>query len=266
MTYPTMKIRRLHPVTLLAAGGLLAAAVPSARAQYIVYDPTSHITQTLDHVEDLAKYVDMVNNQVQQIDKATQTLSQVTAYVKIVGDPSQIVNVTGVSSAVAELKSVGVSQPMAKLANAANGSSALQNTGNGLYVTVSSTTPSGSTVAHNDDLYRRYDAVDRTVSNFQAVQSDTLARIQSLRTAMKQTLAQLDAATTQTEIDKLHGVLVAQASALNDLHAEQSAAAQQAAVQTLQNGNNAQMKRQANADAFATTFNDATNKFNGGNQ
>ena len=185
---------------------------------------------------------------------------------KIVGDPSQIVNVTGVSSALTELKNTGVSQPMSALANLANGGNALQNNGGGLYVAVSGTTPSGSTVAHNDDLYRRYDAVDRTVSNFQAVQSDTLARIQSLRTAMKQTLNQLDAATTQTEIDKLHGVLVAQASALNDLHAEQSAAAQQAMVQHLQNDNNAQMKRQANADAFPTTFNDAANKFNGGNQ
>ena len=260
-----MKTRFLHPILLLAATGLLTVAVPRARGQYIVYDPTSNITQTLDHAEDLLKYVDMVNNQVQQIDKATQTLTQLTAYVKIVGDPSQIVNVTGVSSAVSELKSVGVSQPMLTLANTANGASALQNNGNGLYLSVASTTPSGGTVAHNDDLFRRYDAVDRTVSNYQAVQSDTLTRIQSLRTAMKQTLNQLDAATTQTEINKLHGVLVAQASALNDLHAEQAAAAQQAAVQHLQNDNNAQMKRQANADAFATTFNDAANKFNGGN-
>ena len=261
-----MKTRLLHPFTLLVAGGLLCVAVPCARAQYIVYDPTSHITQTLDHVEDLAKYVDMVNNQVQQIDKATQTLTQLTNYVKIVGDPSQIVNVTGVTSAVAELKKVGVSLPMTTLAGASNGASALQNTGGGLYVAVSSTTPAGGTVAHVDDLFRRYDAVDRTVSNFQSVQSDTLSRIQALRTAMKQTLAQLDAATTQTEIDKLHGVLVAQASALNDLHAEQSAAAQQTTVQQLQNDNNAQMKRQANADAFATSFNDSTSKFNGGNQ
>ena len=261
-----MKTRLLHPILLLAASGLLTVAVPCARAQYIVYDPTSNITQTIDHAEDLLKYVDMVNNQVQQIDKATQTLTQLTAYVKMVGDPSQIVNVTGVSSAVSELKSVGVSQPMATLAGAANGATALQNTGNGLYVSVSSTTTSGSTVAHNSDLYRRYDAVDRTVSNFQSVQSDTLARIQALRTAMKQTLNQLDAATTQSEIDKLHGVLVAQASALNDLHAEQAAAAQQATVQHLQNDNNAQMKRQANADAFATSFNESTNKFNGENQ
>ena len=155
---------------------------------------------------------------------------------------------------------------MAALANAANGSSALQNTGNGLYVAVSSTTSSGSAIPHDDNLYRRYDAVNRTVSNFQAVQTDTLARIQALRTAMKQTLAQLDAATTQTEIDKLHGALVAQASALNDLHAEQAAAAHQATVQQLQNDNNAQMKRQANSDEFATSFNDSTNKFNGGNQ
>ena len=260
-----MKKRLLHSIVLLAAGGLLAIAVPRVRAQYIVYDPTSHLTQTLDHAEDLLKYVDMVNNQVQQIDKATQTLTQLTAYVKIVGDPSQIVNVTGVSSAVSELKSIGVSQPMLTLANTANGVSALQNNGGGLYLSVSSTTPSGGVVAHNNDLFRRYDAVDRTVSNYQAVQSDTLSRIQSLRTAMKQTLSQLDAAATQTEINKLHGVLVAQASALNDLHAEQAAAAQQAAVQHLQNDNNAQMKRQANADAFAITFNDAANKFNGGN-
>ena len=91
--------------------------MPCARAQYIVYDPKSDIAQTLDHVEDLAKYVDMVNNQVQQIEKATQTLNQLTAYVKIVGDPSQIVNVTGVSSAVSELKSAGVGQPVDALAN-----------------------------------------------------------------------------------------------------------------------------------------------------
>ena len=229
-------------------------------------DPTSNITQTLNHVEDLAKYVDMVNNQVQQIDKATQTLTQLTNYVKIVGDPSQIVNVTGVSSAVTELKNTGVSQPMSTLASLSNGGSALQNNGGGLYVAVSQYHSVGQHRRAHDDLYRRYDAVDRTVSNFQAVQSDTLSRIQALRTAMKQTLNQLDAATRRSEIDKLHGVLVAQASALNDLHAEQAAAAQQATVQHLQNDNNAQMKRQANADAFATSFNDASNMFNGGNQ
>ena len=255
-------ISLLTPITVAVA---LLTSAPLVRAQYIVYDPKSDIARTLDHVEDLAKYVDMVNNQVQQIDKATQTLTQLTNYVKIVGDPSQIVNVTGVSSAVTELKSTGVGQPVSVLAGSANGASALQNNGSGLYVTVSNTTASGSTIAHDDDLYRRYDALDRTVSNFQAVQNDTLARIQTLRTAMKQTLNQLDAATTQSEIDKLHGVLVAQASALNDLHAEQAAAAHQATVQQLQNDNNAQMKRQANADAFATSFNDASTKFNGGN-
>ena len=258
-----MKTIRLF-ILPTAAAALLASA-PLSRAQYVVYDPKSDIARTLDHVEDLAKYVDMVNNQVQQIEKATQTLNQITTYVKIVGDPSQIVNVTGVSSAVSELKSTGVGQTVDAMGRLASGTSALQDNGHGLYLSISTTTPAGTTIAHNDDLYRRYDAVGRTVSNFQAVQDNTLARIQALRTAMKQTLNQLDAATTQTEIDKLHGVLVAQASALNDLHAEQAAAAQQATVQQLQNDNNAQLKRQANADAFATSFNDASTKFNGGN-
>ena len=253
-------------VTAAFAAALHAGWSSRVHAQYVVYDPANHLQAVEDQATNLAKYVQMVDNQVQQIDKATQTLTQLTNYVKIVGDPSQIVNVTGVSSAVTELKKTGVGQPVSALVSLANGASALQNNGRGLYVAVSNTTPSGSTIAHNEDLYRRYDAVDRTVSNFQAVQNDTLARIQALRTAMKQTLAQLDAATTQTEIEKLRGVLTVQASALGDLHAEQAAAAQQATVQHLQNDNNAQMKRQANADAFATTFNDATTKFNADNQ
>ena len=251
-----MKTRLLYPVTLLAAGGLLSLALPRAHAQYIVYDPKSDFARILEHGEDLAKFGDMI----------TATLDQLKTYVKIVGDPAQIVNVTGGCSAVAELKKTGVGQPMATLAGASNGASAWQNTGNGLYVAVSGTTPSGSAVPHAADLYRRYDAVDRSVANFQAVQGDTLTRIQALRAAMKQTLNQLDAATTQAETQKLHGVLVAQSSALADLHSEQAAAAQQAAVQHLQNDNNAQMKRQASADAFAQSFNDASNKFNGDSQ
>ncbi len=261
-----MKSRRLTLLVFLAAaGGSLATAVPRARAQYVVYDPKSDIARTLDHVEDLAKYVDMVSNQVQQIEKATQTLNQITAYVKIVGDPSQIVNVTGVTATVGELKSSGVGQTVSSLGRLADGSAALRDSGNGLYTSVSSVTSSGVAIPRSTDLYRRYDAVGRNVANYQSVQSDTLARIQALRTAMKQTLNQLDNATTQTEIDKLHGVLVAQASAMNDLHAEQAAAAQQATVQRLENENNAQMKRQAAADEFATTFNDAADKFNGSN-
>ena len=43
---------------------IIAVALPlafSARAQWIVYDPTSNIQQILDEAENIAEYVDMVD-------------------------------------------------------------------------------------------------------------------------------------------------------------------------------------------------------------
>jgi len=49
---------------------IMAVALPlafSARAQWIVYDPTVNIEQIVSQAEDIAKYVTMIDNQVQQI-------------------------------------------------------------------------------------------------------------------------------------------------------------------------------------------------------
>ena len=59
---------------------LTVVALPlafSARAQWIVYDPTSNIQQILDRAEDIAKYVTMIDNQVQQIQTLTRPVERV---------------------------------------------------------------------------------------------------------------------------------------------------------------------------------------------
>ena len=43
----------------------------TARAQWIVYDPTMNMQQIMAQAQNIAKYVEMVNNQVQQIQKLT---------------------------------------------------------------------------------------------------------------------------------------------------------------------------------------------------
>ena len=62
---------------------IIAVALPlafSARAQWIVYDPTMNIEQILDEAENIAKYVTMIDNQVQQINTLTSQLSEFKNY------------------------------------------------------------------------------------------------------------------------------------------------------------------------------------------
>ena len=70
----------------------------SARAQWIVYDPTVNIEQIISEAENIAQFVSMVDNQVQQIQQLTSQLEQLQQYNRAFGDPSQILNVTGVSA------------------------------------------------------------------------------------------------------------------------------------------------------------------------
>ena len=52
----------------------------SARAQWIVYDPTMNVQQILDEAESIAKYVTMIDNQVQQINTLTSQLNEFKNY------------------------------------------------------------------------------------------------------------------------------------------------------------------------------------------
>ena len=73
---------------------IIAIALPlafSARAQWIVYDPTSNIQQILDEAENLAEYASMIDNQVQQITTLGNQLSEFKNYESLFGNPSQVV-------------------------------------------------------------------------------------------------------------------------------------------------------------------------------
>ena len=58
---------------------IIAIALPlaySARAQWVVFDPTVNIEQILDEAENLAEYAEMIDNEVQQITTLGDQLSE----------------------------------------------------------------------------------------------------------------------------------------------------------------------------------------------
>ena len=74
---------------LIAATLIALPLAFSARAQWIVYDPTMNVQQILDEAESIAKYVTMIDNQVQQINTLTSQLNEFKNYESLFGNPSK---------------------------------------------------------------------------------------------------------------------------------------------------------------------------------
>src|SRR6266508_6621349 len=62
----------------------------SARAQWIVFDPTMNVQSILNTAQEIAKYVEMINNQVQQIQTLTDQLNEFKHYEDLFGDPKAV--------------------------------------------------------------------------------------------------------------------------------------------------------------------------------
>jgi len=188
----------------------LMLAAPIARAQLVVTDPVAHTLSRIDHAQDLAKYIQMINNQVTQINTLTQQLQQIQAYVKAFGNPASLLNITGANQLIGSLQQTGIGQTLTQLQRTANGIQALQYTGNGLYTSLGSnfTTPGGATVPFDQQLYRKYGAIQDDSHNFQSVTDDVLNRRQTLRNNIASTTTKLQASTTDAETQKLNGVLI----------------------------------------------------------
>src|SRR5215210_4984617 len=155
----------------------------NAWSQYPVTDVGAIAQDAANQVVNLGKYVEMINNQVQQISLLTNELNQITAYTQAFGDPASIQKIVGADQLVNSINRTGVGQPIGQLQRLSNGVQALQYTGNGLYRAAGSnfTTPSGVTVPRNADLYRQFDAINRTTGNYSSVYDDVSNRRQELK-------------------------------------------------------------------------------------
>jgi membrane-associated HD superfamily phosphohydrolase len=248
---------------------IAAIALPlafSARAQWIVYDPTSNIQQILDEAENMAEYVSMIDNQVQQITTLGNQLSEFKNYESLFGNPSQVV-LSMVPSLASDLQNLEPGVNLENLVANASGSSALTYNDSGIYATVGASfqTPGGQTIQRPADQYKPFAAVINSASNYVAVADNAAQRRTTIKDQIAQTTQQLQNATTDAEVQKLHGVLTSLNSDLASTDDEVNQAASAAMVQDIQNRNDQQKQIQAlteqqNAE-FAESVSNYTAKF-----
>jgi hypothetical protein len=232
----TTNMQRIIAITTIA----LPLAF-SARAQWIVYDPTMNTQQILGQAESIAKYVEMVDNQIQQIQQLEQ-------YNKVFGDPSQIFNVTGASALASDLTRKPLGQTISAVEQTSDGADALNYDANGLFHHVGATfsTPSGNKIQRQTADYKSYEAINHATANYTNVTTDVLQRRQQLKDDIASTTEALQSATTASEVQKLTGVLIGQNAALAATDKEVDQAVAVSVEQDIENRNDAQ--KQATAE------------------
>ena len=215
----------------------------SARAQWVVYDPAMHTQQIIDEAQDIAKYVQMINNQVQQINTLTSQLTEFKNYEAVFGNPSKVVLST-VAPLNADLQKLEPGRNLENLVASANGNSALTYNNSGLYNTVGTSfqTPGSACIQRPASQYKPYAAINGTADNFVSVADDAAQRRAAIKSQIAQTTEQLQNATTDAEVQKLHGVLTSLNADLASTDDEVNQAASTAMVQDIQNRNDQRNK------------------------
>jgi hypothetical protein len=244
---------------------IIAVALPlafSARAQWIVYDPISNVQQILDETENIAEYVDMVENQVQQIETLDNQLSEFKNYESLFGNPSQVV-LSMVGPLDTDLQSLEPEVNLENLVASADGNYALTYNDNGIYATVGVNfqTPRGQTIQRPADLFKPFAAINDTANNFVTVADNAAQRRTTIKDEIAQTTEQLQNATTDAEVQKLHGVLTSLNGDLASTDDEVNQAASSAMVQDIQNRNDQQKQIQALTEQQNAEFEESVSNY-----
>lgn len=247
---------------LIALTAIILPLAFSARAQWIVYDPTSNIQQIIDEAENMAEYVEMVDNGVQQIETLDNQLSEFKNYENLFGNPSQVV-LPMVSALDSDLKNLEPGQNLENLVTSADGNYALTYNDNGIYSTVgvSFQTPGGATIQRAADQYKKFAAINDTANNYVSVADDAAKRRTAIKDQIAQTTQQLQNATTDAQVQKLHAVLTSLNADLASTDDEVNQAATSALVQDIQNRNDQQKQIQALTEQQNAEFEESISNY-----
>ena len=247
---------------LIAVIAVTATLAFCARAQWVVYDPTVNIEQILDEAENLAEFAQMIDNEVTQIQTLGDQLSEFKNYENLFGNPAQVA-LSMVPALDSDLQSLEPGLNLENLVANADGDIALTYNDDGIYPTVGATfqTPGGQTIQRPADQFKPFSAVINSASNYVAVADNAAQRRTAIKDQIAQTIQQLQNATTDAQVQKLHAVLTSLNGDLASTDDELNQAADSALVQDIQNRNDQQKQVQALTEQQNAEFEESMSNY-----
>ena len=246
-------------IAVIAATATLAF---SARAQWVVYDPTVNMEQIISEAENLAEFAQMIDNEVTQIQTLGDQLSEFKNYENLFGNPGQVA-LSMVPALDSDLQSLEPGLNLENLVANADGDIALTYNDDGIYPTVGATfqTPGGQTIQRPADQFKPFSAVINSASNYVAVADNAAQRRTAIKDQIAQTIQQLQSATTDAQVQKLHAVLTSLNGDLASTDDELNQAADSALVQDIQNRNDQQKQIQALTEQQNAEFEESMSNY-----
>lgn len=213
--------------------------------------PVTDVANLSQNIMNYAAFIGQLSNQATQITNQVQQIQQMQDQLTRLGNMGDIKAIIGFPQLQLDQSTptriLNWSQNLANV----NGSGLFGDSRGGVYRPVSGnfTDFNGATVERDPDTYKPTQAVTSQVDNFKDVQADVYARREALKTAIAQTSAALQAATTDADEQKLQAVLNAQYQQLAALDSEVQLSAAEVQVKTAET--NAMTNAQNAADAEA---------------
>jgi hypothetical protein len=175
----------------------------------------------------------------------------------LMGNPSQALSFASGQMGInpSGLTNSSLFQSMQSIATAVNGARSLTNTSGGIFQAIPTTTTNGLSITRNTDLYKKFDAFEQELGNFQAILTQAQSQRQNLLTQL-QTVTSSPASTEAEQSEK-----IARINALSaQLHANDEVirdANEQRQAQNEANSQDSEKQQQAEQDQLNTEFQQA---------
>jgi hypothetical protein len=247
MKQPTLK--------LLFVAALLAF-VPAhvAYAQYPVTDAGAQALLSqgnLNFLQQMATELGKLDTQITHLETIQNQGQQVLS---LMGNPSQALSFASGSMGLntSTLSGSSLFQSMNSIASGANGARSLLNTGGGIFQAIATTTSSGDSVTHDPNTYKKFDAFEQELQNFQAILTQAQGQRQTLLTQL-QTVMGSAASTDAEQSEKIARInaLSAQLRANDEVIRD---ADEQRQAQHEANTQDSEKQKQAEQDELNTEF------------
>lgn len=230
---------------------LFVFLVASASAQWIVNDPVNTAVNSAVQVGQAANHIEILRQWAAQLEQLNRQLRELESQLAVqrrirdvMGDPTA----AGAGMVLRDLGATDLARTygdtLAATRRLANAIDSLRRTSEGIYRQLDDRTALGRDFSRQEQLYRRYAAVERQADNLATVQTETGARSVMLQGELAATLEQLRGASTQAEVDKHNAKLAVLAGQLAHLDAQRRDEADKLLTQQILNENQAAKERQ----------------------
>lgn len=182
-----------------------------------------------------------------QVLTSKEQLANTISLLNRLGDPSSITTVSGVTEVVDSLSKGNLAVPLKVLIEDSPGFYGMSEDGGGLYLPIPSAIAlgNGEEKARNEEVYRKFAVLQAATRNYHEVVEEAEKKRLKLRAEHALTLQTLQNATTDAEVQKLRGALLAQSTELETISAQENEALARVLVQNA--ANEADQRRQEQA-------------------